>query len=78
MNDGRYTLQDTIDLFCEHLAANGRSPETISTYQRRSGRFFATSPAGPDTPINQLTPELLDNWAAAIHALPLATLGGDS
>jgi site-specific recombinase XerD len=70
--DYSMTIGELLTLFTEHLTANGRSPETINTYRRRLDQFFANGQAGPDTPLATITPELLDQWAAAIHTSSLA------
>ena len=65
-------LSELQTAFITNRIANGSTPETINTYQRR----WRLTPFDPDTPIYDITPEQLDEWAASLNHLADATRRG--
>lgn len=63
------TLNEAQDRFVLNLLANGRKPATIANYRRRWGLL----PFPADMQLHELTPELLDSWAASLEHLADAT-----
>jgi integrase/recombinase XerD len=53
--------------FVEYMEAQGRSPRTIGTYEQRLNRFLNRF---GDKPLKQITPEMIDQFIAAIRRTP--------
>lgn len=67
------TLGELIIVFLEHLAGNGRKPDTLSTYRRRFNRMHQWPGLDASTQLDDITPETLDRWAGTIRNSELAT-----
>jgi integrase len=61
------TLDQAIEKFLIHLDAADRSPATITAYRARFRRFLAYEEISGDMPLEAITPELLDRWAASLR-----------
>lgn len=61
------TLAEVWGVFCLHLHAAGRSPQTVRSYHARFRQFVSHPEIEPNMEMCQITPELLDRFAASLR-----------
>ncbi len=62
------TITEAMDKYLTHLAAADRSPRTLRAYRTHWQSLLAYPEIQPDMSIADITPELLDRWAASLRA----------